>query len=81
MSEKETLTTLGSLEGVCFKIKGMAVGGNETQILCEDEIGVVKAVLWVHEDETCDWLNPPKEPYKTKYETFVKKLLKERGDL
>ena len=78
MSTEETLTLLGACNGITFQIKGMAVIGNEYQILCSDVLGVVKGVMFVHDDLSIDYVNPPTEPFKTKYEEYVKFQLKER---
>jgi len=55
-------------------VLGMAVLGNEYQILVVDEIFVVKDVAWIHEDKTVDWLVGPSEEYKQALEKELLKL-------
>jgi hypothetical protein len=43
-------------------IVGMAVGGDETQIIIANDIGQIRAVVWKHEDGSFTWINPPDKP-------------------
>ena len=52
-------------------VVGMAVAGNETQVIVANDINVIKAVAWIHADGTFSWLNPP-DHFKNEIE---KKLL------
>jgi len=52
-------------------VLGMAVGGNETQVLIADDINVVKDVAWIHDDKTVSWLVGPKEDRKQKLEKIL----------
>jgi len=40
-------------------VVGMAVIGNETQVIVSDEIHAIKGVAFIHADGSFTWLNPP----------------------
>lgn len=58
-------------------IIGMAVLGNETQVIITNDIHVIKGIAIIHGDrETIDWINPP-VMFK---EEIEQKLLNYYGD-
>lgn len=59
-------------------VLGMAVLGDETQILVRD-IGIIKSVVFAHDGgKSFDWINPPKPKHKKKIEERIRQLLQAR---
>jgi len=80
-SKDQTISYIGQFKDVTFYQKGMAVLGNEVQVLVCDKLGVVYGVMLLHSDGTVDWHNPPEEEHRYEYESSVKRLLKETKDI